>query len=145
MTEAEKRERRALERKLSEMEEELKVSIDFLSLRPPTTATRPAAVRGALLLLLLLLLSCGVCRLSDSIRRNFVSVLQFSLTLRRTPIISVIRSLSVTQSARWTTSFSSYDVEIKLIVMPRSSSSPSRIVTANGDRFFREPGCDVIR
>ena len=29
MTEAEKRERRALERKLSEMEEELKVSIDF--------------------------------------------------------------------------------------------------------------------
>ncbi len=30
MTEAEKRERRALERKLSEMEEELKVSIDFL-------------------------------------------------------------------------------------------------------------------
>lgn len=33
MTEAEKRERRALERKLSEMEEELKVSqtIDFLS------------------------------------------------------------------------------------------------------------------
>lgn len=30
MTEAEKRERRALERKLSEMEEELKVSIDFV-------------------------------------------------------------------------------------------------------------------
>lgn len=32
MTEAEKRERRALERKLSEMEEELKVSIDFVGL-----------------------------------------------------------------------------------------------------------------
>lgn len=32
MTEAEKRERRALERKLSEMEEELKVSIDFLDI-----------------------------------------------------------------------------------------------------------------
>lgn len=42
MTEAEKRERRALERKLSEMEEELKVSIDFSLIAPAPVPLRTA-------------------------------------------------------------------------------------------------------
>lgn len=47
MTEAEKRERRALERKLSEMEEELKVSIDFSRLLSHSLSPRGALPRRA--------------------------------------------------------------------------------------------------
>ena len=56
MTEAEKRERRALERKLSEMEEELKVSID-LFLSPLSLLSLVSSLFALSLLLLLDFLS----------------------------------------------------------------------------------------